>query len=120
MITIWTPGAPPLRNPNSHLKKQRGHAGLYQHNPFFYIPLQNGGDVWKSLRTHPALLSQRHYGFDVRTMMGETELTLIGDAGIDCILARSFTGTSERFSGAPSDHPGLDAVLSTGEADFGP
>ncbi|MGY8823207.1 MAG: endonuclease/exonuclease/phosphatase family protein [Candidatus Latescibacterota bacterium] len=53
-------------------------------------------------------------GFEVRTMMDEAGLTLIGSAGIDCIIARSFTGISERFSGAPSDHPSLDAELTIG------
>ncbi|MDO6423285.1 carbohydrate-binding protein [Saccharophagus degradans] len=50
---------------------------------------------------------------EVNTLNNEAGMTLIGNAGIDCILAKRFTGTAQIFDAAPSDHPSLDAVLST-------
>ncbi|AJQ97839.1 carbohydrate-binding protein [Gynuella sunshinyii] len=50
-------------------------------------------------------------GSDVSTLALEAGMNLIGNAGIDCILAKGFGGSSQQFSAAPSDHPGLDAVL---------
>ena len=49
---------------------------------------------------------------ETNTMVAESGIALIGDAGIDCIFARDLTGSSQRFSGGSSDHPGLDADLS--------
>ncbi|ABD79480.1 carbohydrate-binding protein [Saccharophagus degradans] len=50
---------------------------------------------------------------EVNTLMHEAGMVLIGNAGIDCILAKRFNGTAQTFDAAPSDHPGLDASLST-------
>jgi len=50
-------------------------------------------------------------GHEVNTMIAEAGMTLIGDAGIDCIVTKGFTGTSQTFNASPSDHPGLDASL---------
>ncbi|WP_428243375.1 carbohydrate-binding protein [Gynuella sp.] len=51
-------------------------------------------------------------GSDVSTLAREAGMNLIGNAGIDCILVKGFSGSSQTFSAAPSDHPGLDAALS--------
>ncbi|MGL1902265.1 MAG: carbohydrate-binding protein [Fibrobacterales bacterium] len=50
-------------------------------------------------------------GSEVQGLVSNAGMTLLGDAGIDCILVRGVSGTSERFSGWPSDHPSLDATL---------
>ncbi|MGL1935158.1 MAG: carbohydrate-binding protein [Fibrobacterales bacterium] len=50
-------------------------------------------------------------GSEVQGLVSNAGMTLLGDAGIDCILVRGASGTSERFSGWPSDHPSLDATL---------
>ena len=50
-------------------------------------------------------------GWEGKILLAEAELALIGNAGIDCIYAAGLAGTSETFDAAPSDHPGIDAVL---------
>ena len=51
-------------------------------------------------------------GWEGKILLAEAELELISNAGIDCIYAAGLAGTSETFDAAPSDHPGVDAVLS--------
>ena len=50
-------------------------------------------------------------GGEVNTMIGEAGMRLIGNAGIDCIVTRGFSGSSQTFDASPSDHPSLDATL---------
>jgi endonuclease/exonuclease/phosphatase family metal-dependent hydrolase len=51
-------------------------------------------------------------GWEAKILLAEAEMSLIGNAGIDCIFAKGFGGTSQTFDGTPSDHPGIDAILS--------
>jgi hypothetical protein len=49
---------------------------------------------------------------DVNIMINSAGMKLIGDAGIDCIVVRDLSGSSQQFNASPSDHPSLDAILS--------
>ena len=50
-------------------------------------------------------------GGEANTMMDEAGMALVGNAGIDCIVTRGLSGSSQIFDGSPSDHDGLDATL---------
>jgi len=43
----------------------------------------------------------------LESMRKEANLTLLIDAGIDCIFANNFTGQGMQFPAPPSDHPGV-------------
>jgi hypothetical protein len=48
---------------------------------------------------------------EVNTLVQDAGMQLIGNTGIDCIIAKGFTGTGQSFDASPSDHPGLEANL---------
>lgn len=48
---------------------------------------------------------------EVSSLVQNAGMNLIGDAGIDCIIVKGFTGNAQTFNASPSDHPGLDATL---------
>jgi hypothetical protein len=50
-------------------------------------------------------------GSDVGLTREQAGAALIFNGGIDCILARGLSGSGQSFDASPSDHPGVDALL---------
>jgi len=50
---------------------------------------------------------------EVKSTIKNADMSLIGGARIDCIITKGFSGNAEVFDATPSDHPSVDAVLTT-------